>query len=334
VTTILENPRLVCDVGGTWTRFALADNEDILHNLREFKTDEFSGFVDAAESYFVQRDANLPRPKSAAVAVAGPVNDGIAELTNADWTIEIEQTKAALGLTSLWLVNDFEAQAHALPWLGSEDLQQIGGGQIRMNENRVVLGPGTGLGVAGLVSDRFGRVIAVPGEGGHVTLAAMNDDEADLIARLRNRFGHVSAERVVSGPGLEALYLVLRERDGDYGVVDPPTAAKVAAYAASGDEVASKAIRYMSSFLGTVAADLALIFWARGGVYLSGGVLRRIGSSFDKALFRQRFETKGRFSHELARFPTFFVTRSNLGLLGLTKIGRHQRYWEDLEPGS
>jgi glucokinase len=251
-----ENFHLVSDIGGTRVRFGLAGEQDRVQHLREFKTSDFSGFTACAEAYLVQLSANVSRPEAAAIAVAGPIEDGVARLTNVSWTIDAAEIKAALGLKSVRLANDFEAQAYALPWLDPEDLQQVGGGKVIPNGSRVVLGPGTGLGVAGLISGRRGGFRAVPGEGGHVTLPAMNDDEADLLA----------------------------------------------------------------SFLGTVAADLALIFWARGGVYLSGGVLLRLGPAFDKLTFRQRFETKGRFSASLAGIPTFIVTHSNAGLLGLTKI--------------
>lgn len=315
-----ENFHLVSDIGGTRVRFGLAGEQDRVQHLREFKTSDFSGFTACAEAYLVQLSANVSRPEAAAIAVAGPIEDGVARLTNVSWTIDAAEIKAALGLKSVRLANDFEAQAYALPWLDPEDLQQVGGGKVIPNGSRVVLGPGTGLGVAGLVSDRRGGFRAVPGEGGHVTLPAMNDDEADLLARLRSRFGHVSAERVISGPGLEALYLAILELGGKAGTSDPVAAADMASRAGAGDESARKALQYFSAFLGTVAADLALIFWARGGVYLSGGVLQRLGPAFDKLTFRQRFETKGRFSASLAGIPTFIVTHSNAGLLGLTKI--------------
>ncbi len=315
-----ESSRLVSDIGGTRARFGLAGGKDRIDHFREFKTSDFSGFTACAKAYLAQLSANASRPEMAAIAVAGPIEDGIARLTNVSWTIDPMEIKSALGLKSLRLVNDFEAQAYALPRLGAEDLQQVGGGRVVPKGSRVVLGPGTGLGVAGLILDRHGDFLAVPGEGGHVTLPAMNADESDLLARLRRRFGHVSAERVISGPGLEAIYLAISERDGTGTISDPVTATVMAARAARGDDTARNALQYFSSFLGTVAADLALVFWARGGVYLSGGVLRRLGSAFEKKAFRQRFESKGRFSASLARIPTFIVTHSNAGLLGLTSI--------------
>ena len=315
-----EDSRLVSDIGGTRARFGLTGEQDPVQHLREFKTSDFSGFTACAEAYLAQLSTNIARPETAAIAVAGPVEDGVARLTNVSWTIDAGQIKAALGLKSVRLANDFEAQAYALPWLGPEDRQQVGGGNVIANASRVVLGPGTGLGVAGLIPDRRGEFSAVPGEGGHMALAAMNDDEADLVARLRGRFAHVSAERVISGPGLEALYLAISERRGKGRASDPVSAMDMASRAGAGDEAAREALQHFSSFLGTVAADLALIFWARGGVYLSGGVLHRLGFAFDKKTFRQRFETKGRFSASLAEIPTFIVTHSNAGLLGLAKI--------------
>ena len=314
--------RLVCDVGGTRTRFALADAGGRLQALQELKTEDFSDFQDAAAAYLAGRDAALAHPATAAVAIAGPAEREVAVLTNAAWRIAPAEAAAALGLEALRLVNDFEAQAHALPWLAPEDLVQIGGGELRENGNRVVLGPGTGLGAAALVGGRAGRLVAVPGEAGHTTLPAMTDEEAEIVGRLRRRFGHVSAERALSGPGLETLYQVLDESGSGAaeGAGQRPNAADIAALAASGDRIAAAALSHFSAFLGTVAADLALTFWADGGVYISGGVIPRLGPAFDGAGFRRRFEDKGRFRRDLSDFPTFLVTHPNLGLLGLAKM--------------
>jgi len=322
VTGGVPDLRLVCDVGGTRTRFALADGEGHLKGLQEFETRDFANFTDAAKAYLARRDAVLSYPTAAAVAIAGPVVRDVAELTNAAWRIAPAEAVAALGLDALRLVNDFEAQTYALPWLGPNDLEQIGGGAAREGTNRVVLGPGTGLGAAALVGDRTGRRLAVSGEAGHTTLPAASDEEAALIARLRRRFGHVSAERALCGPGLETLYQVLDETH--HGLEDGagrrPAAAELAALAAAGDETARAALAFFSAFLGTVAADLALTFWASGGVYISGGVIPRLGQAFDRSAFRQRFESKGRFRRDLATFPTYLVTHPNLGLFGLAML--------------
>ena len=311
--------RLVSDIGGTRTRLGIANEWGRIEHIIEFRTEDFEGFAACARAYLNQLCQKAPRPESAVIAVAGPVEDDIAHLTNLAWTVDAKELKSDLSLISVRLLNDFEAQAHALPWLGVEDLQKVGGGEAVPNGSRVVLGPGTGLGVAGLVPDRKGNFVSVPGEGGHVTLSAMNEDEADLLARLRQHYGHVSAERVISGPGLEKLYLVLKERAGRGVGANSISAADMAACASQGDDTARKTLHYFSCFLGTIAADLALIFWARGGVYLSGGVSQRLGAAFDKGTFRDRFETKGRFSDNLAQIPTFIVTHPNPGLLGLAK---------------
>lgn len=314
-----ETRRLVADVGGTRARFGVSDEQGPVRDLREFKTSEFPNFVDCAKAYLARLNDSTARPRTAAIAVAGPLQDGVARLTNVPWTINAAEVEAAFGFSSVCLVNDFEAQAYALPWLGADDLEQVGEGATIPRANRVVLGPGTGLGVAGLVCDRLGELHAVPGEGGHTTLAAMSDEEAELIARLRRRFGHVSAERVVSGPGLEALYQAISHAEGDEAS-DAVSANNMASRAEAGDETAARTLQFFSSFFGTVAADLALVFWARGGVYLSGGVLQRLGPAFDKQTFRRRFESKGRFSATLANIPTFVVKHANAGLLGLTKM--------------
>lgn len=312
--------RLVADIGGTRARFGLSDEPGLIRDLEEFKTGEFSGFTDCAKAYLAKLNDSAPRPESAAIAVAGPLQDGVAQLTNVSWRMDDAEVKAALRLASVRLVNDFEAQAYALPWLDPQDLEQMGGGTAVLQANRVVLGPGTGLGVAGLVCHGPGEHHAVAGEGGHMTLAAMNEEEAQVLALLRHRFGHVSAERAISGPGLEALYQAISHLEGDGEISDRISAEDMGSLAEGGDTAARKALQCFSSFLGTIAADLALVFWARGGVYLSGGVLQRLGSAFDKQIFRRRFETKGRFSASLAKIPTFVVMHTNAGLLGLSKM--------------
>lgn len=312
--------RLLSDIGGTRIRFALSDRQGKLRGLQEFKTGEFLNFFASAESYLARFGEIGVRPSFAAIAVAGPVKEGAAQMTNVPWKVNSQEIKSALNLKSVRVVNDFEAQAHALPWLAKKDLEQIGGGKACDNACRVILGPGTGLGVAGLVSEGQNKFRAVPGEGGHMTLAAMNNVEADLIACLRDSVGHVSAERVLSGPGLEALYRVIAARDRAGGNSKTIAAEDMLFSVNTGNVTARKALLCFSQFLGTIAADLALIFWARGGVYLSGGVLKRLGPAFDREAFRTRFESKGRFSDRLAEIPTFLVKRSNPGLLGLAKM--------------
>lgn len=311
---------LVSDIGGTRIRLALADSAGGLHRIQEFKTNDFADFCSCAKTYLKDQLDDRKALQGAGLAIAGPVEQGLARMTNCDWVFDSAAIGKELGLAHLFLANDFEAQAHALPWLDPQVLEQIGQGSSRSEGNRVILGPGTGLGVAGLIAGEGGRHRAAVGEGGHTTLAAANDGEAALIACLRRRFGHVSAERVLSGPGLEALYLAILQERGEKSDIVPLPAREIAASATAGNLAAQAALHQFSAFLGTVAADFALIFWARGGVFLSGGVVKRLGPAFDRGAFRDRFESKGRFSTALAGMPTFLITQRHLGLLGLAKM--------------
>jgi glucokinase len=301
---------LVADIGGTRARFALSQGETQLSARRDLAVAEHANFEAALDHYI--EDVGGVRPEALAVAVAGPVANGRARLTNGDWLIDGETLRRDRGFTAVSVLNDFEAVALSLPLLGAGDVEAIGGGTPVAGAPRVVLGPGTGLGVAGLVSAPAGP-LPVVGEGGHVTLAGQTEAEDQILAALRARFGHVSAERVLSGQGLENLYSVLAgQEEGRVPASD------IARLAASGDAPAVRALAHFAAFLGTVSADLALTFGARGGVFLAGGVLPRLGSAFDRGLFRGRFEDKGRFSGYLAKVPTSLILREDAGLLGLT----------------
>jgi glucokinase len=301
--------RLIADIGGTWARFALSPGESALDRQIDLAVADHPDFESALAEYL---DRSGARPDALAIAVAGPVAGNRADLTNAAWSIEAAAIGRRFGIAGVCLVNDFEAVAHALPLLGRDDCEAIGNGVAVAGAPMVALGPGTGLGVAALVPVRTGAV-AIAGEGGHVTLPARTGAEAEIIAALRTRFGHVSAERALSGQGLRDLYRALAGT-----LEEPPPAAEIAARAEAGDAVAHSTLVHFAGFLGSVAADMALAFGARGGVYLAGGVLHRLGPVFDRGLFRARFADKGRFSGYMAGIPTWLIRREDAGLLGLT----------------
>lgn len=305
-------PLLVADIGGTRARFARSTGPGELSDRTELAVAEHASFEAALEAYLAE--AGGPAPERIAVAIAGPVSDGRAKLTNGDWEIDSGALAARFRLAGARLLNDFEAVALALPLLAPEDLEAIGGGSGVAGAPRLALGPGTGLGVAALI-ERDGEAIPVAGEGGHVSLPSRDDREDEVLRALRTRFGHVSAERALSGQGLETLYTLLA---GGGEVACP--AAEIAPRAEAGDETAQAALTLFAGFLGTVAADMALAFGARGGVYLAGGVLPKLGAAFDREAFRQRFEDKGRFSVYLAAIPSYLVHHRDTGLLGLTAL--------------
>jgi glucokinase len=250
----------------------------------------------------------------AVVAMALPVAADWVQLTNSPWAFSIDQTRKALGLERLTVINDFSAQALAIPALTARERVQIGPGEPADGEPIGVIGPGTGLGVGGLlwIDDAWEPVAS---EGGHVSLAPRDEVDAAVWAQLRKRFGHVSNERVLSGPGLVHLATALAAIAGETLRIEDPK--EVSRRARAGRcRFCSEALARFSGLLGAAAGDLALLLCARGGVYIGGGLVKRLGELFDGERFRASFVAKGRFEDYLRRVPTYLVTRRDPGLLG------------------
>jgi glucokinase len=223
-----------------------------------------------------------------------------------------------LGFDRLEVINDFTAQALALPRLGPGDRTPVGGGTSVPKMPLGVLGPGSGLGVSGLVPCVTGWT-AVTGEGGHSTMPAVDDRESAVIDHLRRRLDHVSAERVLSGPGLVNLYNTLAEIDGNPS--KGYSAAQITDLGVRGeDPVCGEATAMFCAMLGTVAGNLALTLGARGGVFIAGGIVPRLGRYFIDSPFRARFEAKGRFEAYLDAIPTFVVTHPLAAFLGCAAL--------------
>lgn len=290
-------PALVGDVGGTSARFARFDPAAGLGPTLELPS---AGFADLGAALRTAAE-HLTAAPVAAIAVAGPVGGDAIELTNVGWRFSIEATRRALGLDRLLVVNDFGALARSLPELETDAFESIRTGSHFPGAPWAVMGPGTGLGVASLVQSSNGWT-PVPGEGGHRDLAASDEAEWRVIQRLAARYGHVSAERALSGPGLAALYEAVSEIDGSSWERREP--AEIAARAAAGDcRASASACRLFSGWLGAVAGDLVLTVGARGGLVLAGGVIGGLGPAFDRDLFSRRFLAKGRFSTYLEPVP-------------------------------
>lgn len=290
---------LVADIGGTHARFALAVGERVDGESTLVVADHADPLA-AIRAFLATRGD--PPLTAAALAVAAPVDAGEAVLTNGRWRFARPALAAALGLPPdrVRLLNDFEALALALPALADHEVLPLGGGAAVAGAPRLALGPGTGLGAAGLVRGAGGWV-AVAGEAGHVTLAAGDEREAAILAIARRRFGHVSAERLLSGSGLPLLHELAAAADGRGGVpVDTPA---LLAGARAGDADCARTLDLFLGWLGAVAGDLALAFGARGGVYLGGGLLPRLRDRLATSPLRTRFEAKGRFSGYLASIP-------------------------------
>lgn len=308
--------RLLVDLGGTNTRCALQEAGNEPHRVQRYRNSEHAGLPEVLRSYLDNLPADL-RPSVAALGVAAPVRGDAVELTNLGWRFSVAELSRELGLERLRVVNDFTAIAMALPYLPAGSRMQIGGGSPDPDAAIAVLGPGTGLGVSGLIPAAGGWV-ALSGEGGHVTLAPSNDKEATIISLIRQQQGHVSAERLVSGFGLCNLYLALSSLAGQRA--DEVRPEEVSARAHQGDEVAKAALVHFFAFLGTTAGNLALTLGARGGVYVAGGITPRLQDAFAESDFRGKFERKGRYQDYMETIPTYLVTEDVPAFRGLAAI--------------
>lgn len=309
-------PRLVGDIGGTNARFALIRAPGApMDAMRTLPCAEFAGPAEAIEHFLSA--AGLPRPRWCAFGIANPVDGDHVRMTNHHWAFSIRDLQARLGLAHLQVLNDFTALALALPALEERDLEKIGGGEAVAGGAIGLLGAGTGLGVSGLVPCGADYV-PLGGEGGHVTLAASDAHEAAIIEWLAQRHSHVSAERVLSGAGLVALHEAEAAIAGQTAL--PLTPAEVTRHAIEGTSpLCVAAVDSFCAFLGTVAADLALTLGARGGVFIGGGIVPKLGPVFAHSRFRTRFEHKGRFGTYLARIPTWVIQAPYPGLVGAAR---------------
>lgn len=306
--------RLLADIGGTNVRFALlAHGSDEPQRERSFVCADYPGLEQAARGYLA--DVGNPQVSEAAIDVATAVTGDVVKLTNSPWTFSIEQTRRQLGLTRLLVLNDFTALALSLPLLSAGELRQVGRGRALPHKAIGLIGAGTGLGVSGLLPCGA-RWVPLEGEGGHVAFSPVDAREDAVLGVLRERFGHVSAERVVSGPGVVNLYQALCGIDRvPARVLEPEGIARDALSRA--DPQCAEALAMFCAALGTAAANLAITLGARGGLYIGGGIVPKLGEYFERSPFRARFEHKGRFSSYLAAIPTFVILADYPALRGL-----------------
>lgn len=306
---------LIGDIGATNARFAMAGPGGITDEL-VLKCGDYPGILEAAQDY-LRRVHPAQAPKAAAVAIAGPVNGDWFEMTNHPWQFSQEETRRALGLDVFHLMNDFKAVALAVPHLKQADLHKIGGGAAVARGPIGIIGPGTGLGVASLVwgGDRY---FAAPGEGGHVTMPARTLREFDLFRVLIDqKYTHISAERVCSGKGLVNVYNALRILDGRSDLPDR-TPEEIGASAVDGScSLCAEVKDLMTCFLARVAGNLALTLGAQGGIYIAGGIVGRWGKDFDEKMFREEFESKGRFREYMEAIPTLLIRHDFPAFVGL-----------------
>ncbi|MCW5672024.1 MAG: glucokinase [Hydrogenophaga sp.] len=310
--------RLLADVGGTNARLAWQDGHGApIEHIQVLPVAEHASLQAAIRAYL----GGLGRqPAAAAIAMANPVTGDLVSMTNHDWSFSQAALRDELGLTTLRVLNDFTALALALPHLPAHELRQVGGGAAVPGAAIALLGAGTGLGVSGLLPDGAGGWVPIAGEGGHVTLPAATARERLVMDALVRRHGHASAERVASGTGLLETCHILCEADGaDAGAFTSAAAVTEAALQGRHPQ-AREALEMLCGVLGTVAGNLALTLGARGGVYIGGGVVPRLGTWFDASPFRERFEAKGRFEAYLRGIPVWVITaQQSPALLGAAR---------------
>jgi glucokinase len=317
---VARDQTLLGDIGGTTARFAVL-TDDILGPIDHLPVSGHRSMIDAIDAYLrSRRDGN--RIGAAVLGVAGPVENGRCIIINSQWVIDAAELRAAFGFKSINLINDFEAIAYALPHLSAHDVRSLTGGKASSGESMVVIGPGTGLGMAGLIR-REGDTTIIATEGGHATLPGTTPREDAVIAHLRRQFGHASAERALSGPGLENLHAAIAAIDNV--PVSSLTAAEISRRALDRScPICAAAIDMFCAMLGTVAGDLALTFRARGGVYISGGIAPRLVDHLAQSDFRARFVAKGRFRTYLEGIPIAVIINPEAAFLGLRSLAERR----------
>src|SRR5262245_14732955 len=312
-------PWLVADIGGTNARFGLVQSEGAsVDDIVALKVADFATPEQAAASYLDTigaRRGTRPQPKVAAYAVAAAIHGDTVRLTNHTWTISRPAAMAALGARRVLLLNDFEALALALPKLSEDEIQVVGPAQPDRKLPMAVIGPGTGLGVATCVPTAGGGWVALAAEGGHVTASAADDFESEVLRLVRAEFGHVSAERILSGIGMPNLYRAIVLLRG--GQAESLGAQEITERAlANQDANCVTTLDTFCAMLGSFAGNVALTIGARGGVFISGGIVPRLGDWFLRSRFRERFEAKGRFKSYLAAIATALMTARHPAMTG------------------
>ncbi len=321
-STTLPFPVLIGDIGGTNARFAIVPGRDA--PVEHFHPVETAAFPDietaVKESVFAHTKL---RPRTALIDIAGPIVGDAVDLTNAAWIIRPRDTIARTGVEDVILLNDFEALALALTALAPEDVVKIGGGEPWPTGAKVVLGPGTGLGVGGLVraGGESGLWVPVPGEGGHVAFGPAEADEFAIWQNVEPEHGRISGEVLLSGRGMVALYRAVAKTEGSAARYETPAEVTKAALDAT-DPLAVRTVSLYARLLGRLLGDMALVFMAHGGAYVGGGIPPRILPFLKSGEFRSAFDAK--FPHEavMQTIPVFVIVGENPALKGLAAFAR------------
>ena len=321
---VLKFPILIGDIGGTNARFAiLVDSYAEPKEFPTVQTADFPNIDEAIQSAIL--DHTSIQPRSAVLAVAGPVEGDEIELTNCNWVVRPKTMASALGLEDIVVLNDFEAQALSVVALGPDQMEKIGSGAAEEEASRVILGPGTGLGVAGLLHACH-RWIPVPGEGGHMDIGPRTPRDFEVFPHLEKIEGRISGEQLLCGRGLVNIYRAIAKADGKTATLATPAEITAAALAKT-DQTAEEALSMFVTCLGRTAGDLALVFMSRGGVFLTGGIVQKIVPALKEGTFRAAFEDKAPHSELMRSMPVYVITHPLAALSGLAAYARaHSRF--------
>lgn len=307
---MVEGPVVVADVGGTHSRLALAEGGRLRpDSLRRYRNAGFRDLAAVLEAWLAEIGA--PAPAGACAAVAGPVEGGVGRLTNLDWTISEAGLSAAVGGAPARLLNDLQAQGHALGRIAPDQLRRVTGPDPGEGV-RLVIGVGTGFNAAAVLPARAGRIVTAS-ECGHVLLPTPDAADRRLADHLTRVEGYPEVEGVLSGRGLANIDAWLAEEEGGGA---PRDAAALIAAADAGEPRAVAALGVAVRLLGCVAGDLALVHLPFGGVYLVGGVARALAERADRFGLAEAFAAKGRFAPMMARFPVGVITDDYAALTG------------------
>jgi glucokinase len=308
-----DGPRLLADIGGTNARFAVETAPFHFEAVAVLPCSGYASLGAALAAYLASDDVSVHVAgiRHAALAIANPVDGDMVSMTNHTWSFSIEALREELDLTTLLVVNDFSALAMALPHLRPSQRLRVGGGTELPGRTIGLVGPGTGLGVSGIVPVGE-RWAVLASEGGHVSFAPGDDTEIAILQQLWREHGHASAERLLSGPGIELIHRVTSSQTLG--------AAEITQGALAGDAACMRTVDCFCGVLGSVAGNAALTLGATGGMYIGGGIVPRLGDLFAGSPFRARFEAKGRLEPYLARIPTFLITEEYPAFLGVSAL--------------
>jgi glucokinase len=319
ITDIVSNKEfynLVGDIGGTKARFAIVPvGSSELMSIKTLYCEKFETVQQAIQFYLSSiKDIQI---SSACIASAGTVHLDTFKPANNDWLINKFDVSSVLNNIQVGWINDFNAQALATTTLSDNDIVTIKAGIKQPDRLRLAIGPGTGLGVCGLISSSSGWV-SVPTQGGHSDLAANTSLEIEVFTLLQKKFGHVAVERVLSGPGIVNLYEALCQINGKDILFHSPSEITTAAINPNPDHLSKQTLHLFCQIFGSVTGSMALTTGSLGGIYITSDLIRNFLDFFISSEFVQNFENKGRMKYYMTDIPIYFSKKENMGLIGAT----------------